>query len=274
MTAHGPRADLDESQIRAALTGRFGKELRFFEEIGSTNSEAMDWAASGGPEGALVVAGHQTGGRGRWGRSWFSAPGKLLQFSLILRPNLEPTKHGLITAGLGVATARALRALTDLPVEIKWPNDAVVQGRKLAGMLVESTMTGSTIDAAICGIGINVHLQPDDIPDDLKERATSIAIEMAARGTGSPPPLADLLAAVVGEIEESYRSVTGSSDALLDEAAELSAVLGKQVVVRAADGSKVEGLVEGFDPDGALRVIVDGRPSSLHVGEIEQLRIS
>lgn len=274
MRDHEPTPDLTESLIRTALRGRSGEQFRFFEEIGSTNSAAMDWAARGAPEGSLVVAGHQTGGRGRWGRTWFSAPGKLLQFSVILRPELDPARHGLITAGLGVATAKALRDLTGLPVEIKWPNDAVVAGRKLAGVLVESTMTGSKIDAAICGIGINVHLEPADIPDDLKERATSIAIEMERAGSGSPPPRAELLAAVIQRIEELYPAITGDSGDLIAEAAQLSAVLGKEVVVIDADGSKVEGLAEGFDPDGALRLLVDGRSASLHVGEIEQLRTS
>lgn len=264
--------DLSADLIKAALGGRFGEFVRYFDDIESTNTEALDWAACGAPEGSLVVADHQTGGRGRWGRSWFSAPGQLLQFSLILRPNLEPARHGLLTAGLGVATARALRVMTGLPVQIKWPNDAVIEGRKLAGMLVESTVMGSRIDAAVCGIGINVHLSPEDIPDDLKERATSVAIELERTGSGAAPPRALLLARIVAEIEARYPSITGNADLLLAEAAELSAVLGHGVTVRFADGTSVEGQAEGFDPDGALRVNTGEEIVSVHVGEIEQLR--
>lgn len=266
--------DLSAPLIEAAVGGRFGIPVRYFDEVGSTNSEAMDWAAQGAPEGSVVVADHQTGGRGRWGRAWFSAPGKLLQFSLILRPHVDPSRHGLITAGLGVATARALRALTDLPVVVKWPNDAVVGERKLAGMLVESTMSGSKIDAAICGIGLNVHLDDDDIPDELRQRATSLAIEIDRTGSGQVPGRAVLLARILQEIEDRYAAMTTDASSLLAEASELSAVLGRDVVVRAADGSTIEGRAEGFDDDGGLRLIVDGRATSIHVGEIEQLRTS
>ena len=264
--------DLSADLIRAALGGRLGEPLRYFDDIGSTNTEALDWAAGGAPEGSLVVADHQTSGRGRWARSWFSVPGSLLQFSLILRPNLDPGRHGLLTAGLGVATARAIRATTGLPVRVKWPNDVVIGGRKLAGMLVESTMMGSKIDAAICGIGINVHLHLDGIPDDLKPSATSVAIELERAGTGTAPPRSLLLARIVAEIEALYPAVIGDAGVLLAEAAELSSVLGHDVTVRFADGTSIEGRAEGFDPDGALRVNTGDDTVIVHVGEIEQLR--
>lgn len=263
--------DLSAPLIEAALDGS-GREFRYFDEIGSTNTEAMVWAASGGPEGGVVVADHQTGGRGRWDRTWFSSPGRLLQFSLILRPDIEPASHGLITAGLGVAVARAIRSLTELAVEIKWPNDVVFEGRKLAGMLVESTMRGSAIDAAICGIGINVHLEADELPRELRDRASSLAIELDGKGTA--PRRVDLLAAILREIERLYPAMTGDASTLLDEARDLSSVLGREVVIRAADGSTIEGTADGFGTDGALRLIVDGEPTSVHVGEIEQLRTS
>jgi BirA family transcriptional regulator, biotin operon repressor / biotin---[acetyl-CoA-carboxylase] ligase len=264
--------DLSAPLLEAALRGRFGHPLRYVEEIGSTNSEAIEWAAADGPEGALVVTNHQTGGRGRWGRSWFSAPGQLLQFSLILKPSLAPDRHGLLTCGLGVATARAIRDLTGLAVMVKWPNDIVVDGRKLAGMLVESTMTDATIDAAICGIGINVHLEADDIPDDLADKATSIAIELARLGSGTAPARAHLLARIVTEIESLYPAIAGDASRLLAEATELSSVIGHDVVVRSADGSTIEGAARGFAPDGALQLEIDGEMRSVHIGEIEQLR--
>lgn len=264
--------DLSESLVKAALGGRFGDFVRFFDEIGSTNSEALDWATCGAPEGSLVVADHQTGGRGRWGRTWFSVPGKLVQFSLILRPDLDPSKHGLLTAGLGVATAKAIRAMTGLVVTLKWPNDVMFESKKIAGMLVESTSMGSKIDAAICGIGINVHLSNADIPEDLKDRASSIAIELERAGTGTAPPRAQLLGRIVSEVESRYEAITGDPALLLAEASELSCVLSHDVVVRSSDGTTIEGRAESFDPDGALRVMVDGTSRALHVGEIEQLR--
>jgi BirA family biotin operon repressor/biotin-[acetyl-CoA-carboxylase] ligase len=264
--------DLGADLVKAALSGRFGGFVRYFDAIGSTNTEALDWAACGGPEGSLVVADHQTGGRGRWGRSWFSLPGALLQFSLILRPDLEPARHGLITAGLGVATARALRDMTGLPVQVKWPNDIVIEGRKLAGMLVESTMMGNKIDAAICGIGINVHLQRADIPPEISDRATSIAMEVDRLGSGTAPPRALLLARIVAQIEAFYPSMVGDSAVMLAEAAELSSVLGHDVTIRFADESSIEGRAVSFDSDGSLRIDTGTDSVAIHVGEIEQLR--
>ena len=261
--------DLSTERIKDALKGRFGELVRTFDEIGSTNTEGLEWALRGAPEGSLVVADHQTGGRGRWGRSWFSAPGELLQFSLILRPDLAPNRAGILTTGLGVASARAIRSLTDLPVKIKWPNDIVVDGRKLAGMLVESTTSGSTIDAAVCGIGINVHLAEDEIPEELRGRATSLAIELGGRDV---PDRALLLGRIVDEIETIYPTITGDATPLLSEAAELSAVLGSDVVVRYADGSALEGRADSFDAEGALRVSSEEGLVTVHVGEIEQLR--
>ncbi|MFP5351825.1 MAG: biotin--[acetyl-CoA-carboxylase] ligase, partial [Actinomycetota bacterium] len=106
--------DLSQATVEESLGGAFGSPLRFCEEIGSTNTEALAWAKQGAPEGALVVTNHQTQGRGRWGRSWSSAPGKLLQFSLVLRPAMEPGHLGLVTTALGVACAQAIEALCGL----------------------------------------------------------------------------------------------------------------------------------------------------------------
>lgn len=261
--------DLSTAQIQDSLTGRFGALIRSLDEIGSTNTEGLDWALCGGPEGSIVVTDHQTGGRGRWGRSWFSAPGKLLQFSLILRPNLPPSRAGILTTGLGVACTRAIRSLTDLPVQIKWPNDVVIDGRKLAGMLVETTTMGSAIDAAVCGIGVNVHLEKDQIPLELRDRASSLAIELEGRPV---PRRSMLLARIVDEIEALYPAVTGDASPLLAEAAQLSAVLGREVVVRFADGSTIIGRADSFDDAGGLRIATGAELVTVRVGEIEQLR--
>lgn len=261
--------DLSSALIDGALSGRFGQPHRFFDAIGSTNSEALEWAANGAPEGAMVAADHQTGGRGRWGRTWFSAPGKLLQFSLILRPDLQPHQHGVLTAGLGVACARAIGALTGLPTLVKWPNDVVIEGRKIAGMLVESQMVGERIAVAVCGIGINVHLTEEEIPEELRTRASSIAIEL----DGAAPARADLLARILAEIEVRYAGLSGRDPAaVVEEATELSAVLGHDIVVRFADGTSVEGRAAGFDKDASLRVTTKDDEIVVQVGEIEQLR--
>ncbi|MDQ4064934.1 MAG: biotin--[acetyl-CoA-carboxylase] ligase, partial [Actinomycetota bacterium] len=190
-------SDLDADTIAASLTGDFGRALRYVDEIASTNTAAMEWATRGAPHGAVVVTDHQTGGRGRWGRSWFSLPGKLLQFSLILRSELEVERHGLLTAALGVAVADALGPITGRATTIKWPNDVLVNDKKVAGILVETHTTGSTIVIAVCGVGINVSLERDDLPPEIAARASSLLLET----TRELPDRSALLAAVLREIE-------------------------------------------------------------------------
>ena len=268
-------SDLSVSQIEASLSGRFGRPLRYFDEISSTNPEAMAWAMAGAPEGAIVVADHQTGGKGRWGRSWFSLPGRLLQFSLILRPRLAPERHGLLTAALGVASARAVRAVTAVGVEIKWPNDLVVAGKKISGMLVESVLAGPEITVAVCGIGINVGLSADEIPKDLRGRASSLAIEIRGKGREQAPSRSELLARILAEIEVRYVAIGGGNATdLVREARDLSAVIGRGVVIRSADGTTIEGIAEDLDDDAALVVRTVDRSMAVHVGEIEQLRVT
>ncbi|MDQ3962345.1 MAG: biotin--[acetyl-CoA-carboxylase] ligase [Actinomycetota bacterium] len=265
---------LSKEAISAACTGRFGHAVRFFEDIASTNTEALEWASDGGPEGALVVADHQTGGRGRWGRTWFSVPGKLLQFSLILRPRLELDRHGLLTGGLGVACADAIGATSGLPTKVKWPNDVVVDGRKLVGMLVETQTIGSTISAAVCGIGVNVSLERSDLPDELAARASSIAIEMTRAGLGSPPSRLELLSTIVARIEALYPALVDPArhHEIVGAMTERSQVLGTDIVIKRADGTVIEGYAKVFDETGGLVLKTSDGTSTQHLGEIEQLR--
>lgn len=266
--------DLSKEAISAAVSGRFGGAVRYFDSIGSTNTEALEWASAGAPEGALVVTDHQTGGRGRWGRSWFSLPGKLLQFSLILRPDLALDRHGLLTGGLGVACAEAIETTTGLPARLKWPNDVVVGGRKIVGMLVETKTMGAAISAAICGIGVNVSLQRADLPDEIAQRASSIAMEMERAGLGSAPSRVELLSEIVRRVELLYPALVDPSRhrEIVDAMTQRSVVLGSDVVIKRADGATVEGRAERFDDTGGLVLETVAGSSTQQLGEIEQLR--
>ncbi|MEA2446966.1 MAG: BirA family transcriptional regulator [Actinomycetota bacterium] len=261
--------DLDATSIDAAVRGPLGKPFRYFDEIGSTNTEALGWAADGAPEGALVVADHQTQGRGRWGRSWFSAPGSLLQFSLILRPDMPLDRLGLLTTALGVACADVVEVVAGIPTDLKWPNDVMVRGRKLAGILVESRVTGARIDAAVAGVGINVSWDRSAAPDEIAERATSIASE-----AGASLPRAELLARVLASFESLYAAARDPerSATVIDRATQRSQVLGRDVTVRYSDGRTVEGMATRLLANGALELDIDGHLESIHVAEIEQLR--
>ena len=249
-------SDLSDEILERALTGRFGRYRRVYDSIDSTNLEALRWAAEeGAAEGSLVVSDVQTAGRGRWGRTWVAAPGSGLMFSVVLRPR-GPTsgdpqsKHDSIGAGLlataaGLAVADGIQRTSGLPTMLKWPNDVLIAGRKVAGILVEARSGGSAEDAAgnamVVGAGINLHWRRDDIPADLAESATSIAAEVTSRkeetGWARPdrriervPARAELLGAVLTELENLYRFVEAGegSDEVVHYAAQRSAVIGER----------------------------------------------
>jgi BirA family biotin operon repressor/biotin-[acetyl-CoA-carboxylase] ligase len=267
----GVPVDLNKYVIELALRGRFGRPFEYFDEIGSTNTEALEWSRQGAPHGAMVVTDHQAEGRGRRGRAWFSEPGTALQFSLILRPIIPLDVFGLVSTALGLACAEAIEALTDLHPALKWPNDVTIERRKLAGILVESRVAGHEVDVAVAGIGINVSALtalPPDIP------ATSIGAELARAGRESSVDRSQLLAEVLQRIESLYGLVENGKGAakLLGRASERSEVLGEEVIVHRVDGTSVRGTATRLLPSGALEVASGNMHVPVQVGEIEHLR--
>lgn len=268
MDEPGAADDLSVATIEAAIKGRLGRPLRYLDVTASTNSDALGWAGQGAPEGALVVAGHQTAGRGRWGRGWFSPPGSALTFSLILRPPLEPSSAGLLTAAVGVACAHGIASSCGLLPRLKWPNDVMIEGRKLGGILLESRVEAGRIGTVVAGVGINVMTLADP-PREVSERATAIADHVP-----DPPSRQALLGNILEEFESLYATVStaGFAGRVVDEASALSDVLGRDVTVRLAGGGSVEGRATRLTPRGELEVnTVDGSVT-VHSGEIERLR--
>jgi BirA family transcriptional regulator, biotin operon repressor / biotin---[acetyl-CoA-carboxylase] ligase len=263
--------DLNKYVIELALRGRFGRPFKYFDEIGSTNTEALQWSREGAPHGAIVVTDHQTQGRGRRGRPWFSEPGAALQFSLILRPVLPLDVFGLVSTALGLACAEGIESLTGLQAALKWPNDVTVERRKLVGILVESRVAGHQVDVAVAGIGINVSpltTLPSQIP------ASSIGSELARRGRDPRIDRSELLAEVLERTENVLGLVeTGKGAAeVLDRASRRSEVLGQEVVVLRVDGTYLQGTATRLLPSGALEVASDGVYIPVQVGDIEHLR--
>lgn len=257
-------SDLSSSAIEAALRGNFGRPCRYHDVVDSTNSLAMQWAADGAPEGSVVVTDHQTGGRGRWGRSWSSQPGRLLQFSVVLRPNLPMASAGLVATAVGVAVAAGVESLTGLRTGIKWPNDVQVNGRKVSGNLIETQAEGDVLSVAIAGVGINVGWTAEEIPAEIRERATSLAVE------GAPAvDRARLLASVLEALE--MRTVASDVE-LIEEATRRSVVIGRSVRIRYPDGRIEEGRAEAFDTAGALVLQTSSGPALVHLAEVEQVR--
>lgn len=257
-------SDLSAARIEGSLRGRWGRPLRYFEAIGSTNSEALEWADQGAPEGAAVVASHQSAGRGRQGRTWVSAPGATLPLSVVLRPRLPPARLGLLSAAAGVATASAIEEVSGLGCRLKWPNDVTISGLKVAGILLESRL-GEKGGAVVCGIGVNVGWR--ELPPELSERATSLALQ------GRSVDRSQLLAALLLALEEACTRVeekAGAAD-VIAAAQSLSEVLGGSVEVR-LEGAAVRGVARSLTATGALVLETPEGTRILDSGEIERLR--
>lgn len=238
-----------------------------FESLASTNTEAARQAAHGAHEGLCIVAREQTAGRGRRARTWLSPKDAGLYFSIVLRPRLQAALWPLIT----LAVARAVRdALTDtcaLDVDIKWPNDLLVAGRKLCGILAEVVETERG-RACIVGIGINLTRQA--FPPDLAARATSIA-----EATGHAPDRQAILNALVAHLAHRYarlHEATGPRATIEAWCAASSYAVGKRVRVQTG-AADFTGTTRGLEPDGALRVETDaGDIRLVHAGDVMALR--
>jgi BirA family biotin operon repressor/biotin-[acetyl-CoA-carboxylase] ligase len=246
---------LDTQNIQRALSTRtFGRTLHVLDEVASTNSKAASLAQQGAPHGTVVVAETQTAGRGRLGRRWHSPPGKNLYCSLLLRTMPEGDQQPLWLSWIpliaALAVSRATQVLANLKPVVKWPNDILIGRRKLGGVLCESSGLGTPHAAVIVGFGLNVNIRQDDFPDELRELATSLAIE------GQRPfERAALLAALLSEMESRCEAfLAGAHEDILNEYVLRCGTLGRQVVVELAHGQHIDGTAESILPDGSLRV--------------------
>jgi len=236
--------------------------IRYFDSTGSTNDEALAWAAQGAPDLSLVLADEQTSGRGRMDRKWFTPRGTALAMSLILRPTPDERAHPTRTTGLlAVSLAESLRKRGLAPL-IKWPNDVLLNGRKTAGILVESTWTGEQLDALILGMGVNALKGSVPPPETLLFPATSIEDELG-QAVERPALLRDILSAL---LEWRPRLGTGALVKAWDESL---AFRGQQVRVEAGSGQVVIGEALGLKSDGSLSLRDEhGRCVTVHFGEV------
>jgi len=229
-----------------------GRDLRVFRETTSTNDVAEKLARDDVREGVVVFAESQTRGRGRLGRTWVSPPGKGLWFSVLLRPDVPPQAVTQVTVAAATALSRAIRQQTDLPVEIKWPNDILIEGRKAAGILTELSAELDQVKHVVLGIGVNVNLNAADFPPEVRRLA--ISLKLAA---GRLVRRADLAAEILRELDRDYRRMSrGEFAAVADEWEEQCTTLGRHVSIRWGD-RRVTGRAESLDEDGALQLRTD-----------------
>lgn len=248
-------------------TERFGRSIEGHASIGSTNTRAAAWAREGAPEGSIVVAEHQTAGRGRLGRTWAAEKNENLLFSVVLRPALSADRLGLITVAGALAVAETLDGFAaPLRATIKWPNDVLLRGCKCCGMLLESAFSGQRRghpDFVVLGIGLNVN--QDRFPEALSEQA--ISLKQAARRPIERPPL---LAELLGALEQRYQALLrGEAEAIRATYEARLHRHGQSVALRTTGhGAAVSGTVRGISDAGALLLETNSGLQAFHAGDV------
>jgi BirA family transcriptional regulator, biotin operon repressor / biotin---[acetyl-CoA-carboxylase] ligase len=250
--------------IESGTPGRIGWRIEYFNEVGSTQRVAAEMASDGAPHGTVVIAERQTAGRGRLGRSWHSPAGMNLYLTAIVRPKMAVAQVPLLSLTTGVAVAETLEPELQGSVGLKWPNDIWLKGRKAGGIIAEAvTDPGSGLVCVLLGIGLNLNLMVDDIPPDLREKATSLLI-----ATGRVCDRVKLAARLFDRLNTSYMETMVGGFAELRPRYERYFVLkGRRVTVVDGD-SRVSGVVGGIDGDGALLLIKDSGPVRILTGDV------
>jgi BirA family biotin operon repressor/biotin-[acetyl-CoA-carboxylase] ligase len=236
---------LPDEVLQGLLTRRFTGPVHHFETLDSTNDVAKELAARGAPEGTVVVAEAQTGGRGRLGREWDSPPGVGLYVSLVLRPMLPPQELPQITLTTAVSVAWAVRRVAGVAPGIKWPNDLLLNGGKLGGILTEMETESDRIRHVVVGLGLNVN--NPEFPPELKATATSLTLAL-----GGSYSRVQLLQAWLEEFEALYdRFLNQGFPEILEEWKGLTVTLGRPVTVRQGP-REISGEALDVAADGAL----------------------
>jgi BirA family biotin operon repressor/biotin-[acetyl-CoA-carboxylase] ligase len=240
---------LNQDDILSLLSGKqlIGRDIRVFQETTSTNDVADRLGRDGVKEGVVVLAEKQSKGRGRLGRSWVSLPQKGLWLSLLLRPPLPPQGATQLTIASATAVVRALRKSTGLQAEVKWPNDILIAGKKVCGILTEMAAELESIKHVVLGIGLNVNFESDDFPQEIRKIATSVRIE-----SGRPFRRCEIAAGLLEELDSDYRRLLkGEFEEIADEWEAACSTIGHNIEI-AAGNRIISGRAESLDSQGAL----------------------
>lgn len=251
--------DLSPASITGSLDTRFiGQRVIYYPSLASTNEVAKREAQQGASEGTIVIARQQIAGRGRLKRVWLSPEGSI-SLSIILYPALEHLPSLIMLTSLAVA--RSIRVVTGLEVQIKWPNDVLVGGKKVSGILIESSVRGSMVDYAVIGIGVNVNLRLSDFPD-IVTTATSLSEELARDVS-----LLALTRRLLIEVENLYL-VLLAGGSIYEDWRDSLVTLGREVYLESG-GAVCAGTAESVDRDGSLLLrYSDGSLSKIVAGDI------
>ncbi len=252
------------SELKSRIHNQWaGNTLYFYEETGSTNIDAKRLAEEGAPHGTVAVADKQNAGRGRRGRVWQSPAGKDIYFTLLLRPDFAPDKASGLTLVMALSVAQAVEAFCGLAVGIKWPNDIVVNGRKICGILTEMNVEPGYIQYVVIGAGINVNLA--QFPEEISKTATSLFLESRTQW-----PRAELLQNVLKRFEYNYEVFLQTQDLTGIRTEYMKHLVNVDKQVRVLDpGGEFEGIARGIDSSGELLVEKEsGEIVKVYAGEV------
>ena len=259
---------LTPDMLRQRLKGSlFGKRIYHFFKTDSTNRVALELGHAGEPEGAVVVAEEQTAGRGRAGRAWHSDRAVGIYATLLLRPRLAPVQAPLLTMMAGLSARSAVQAVTGLTVDLKWPNDLMINGKKTGGILTEMHAEPGQIRFVIVGIGLNVN--QEKFPGEIASVATSLRVE-----AGKPQSRMEVLVRLLREFESDYNRLQREGVASVVQRFESVSSYAKGKRVRVSNGTEsYVGTTAGLGPEGLLQVErEDGRLMTVISGDVAEAR--
>lgn len=253
---------LTERELRKGLkTKSFGNRIYTFQTIDSTNNCAKALANVDAPEGMVVIAEEQTAGKGRLGRTWLANPGENLTFSILLRPQVAPDAVNLLPLYVAVTLAQALEGATNLKVECKWPNDLLINKKKVAGILIEGSVKEGGLEYVVVGLGVNVN--QIQFPQDLRQKATSLRLEAKQE-----IDRVKLFREILTSFEADYKSTVASSfQSVIHSWLERATMINKPIAV-SQHGNVLTGIVKGLSKDGGLILQTNGAAQTLFAGDV------
>lgn len=262
----GKADELNENNLLVGLkTDKLGRTVHFYESVESTQKITHRLAQENAPEGTLVIAEEQISGRGRMARSWYSPKGTGIWMSLLLRPSLPPQKAPQFTLIAAVAIVEAIESTCFLSVDIKWPNDLLINSKKVTGILTELQADSEQIHSLIIGMGINVNQSTDDFSEEIRDIATSLHIE-----SGKTFSRASIVQEIMFNLEKYYAMYISEGFEPIKEVWEKYAVtIGKQITARTLN-NEIKGFASGITNDGVLKLIDEsGETHLIYSADIE-----
>ncbi len=262
---------LNEFEIGYCLDTRIiGRKIYYFKSIDSTNNYAKKVAQEGCVDGTVIVADAQTSGRGRMGRSWDSKEGCGIWMSVVLRPSISPQDVQIITLAASIAVVEALKHVTGIDAGIKWPNDVIIGGKKVCGILTEMSTEMDRVNYVVLGIGLNISQKNDDFPKELRSRAISLKAYMEENNMSVPSiRRSDIIKHILLELEKHYDSMTsGNTEEIIKMWRENSVTLGRKVKI-IYKNAEYEGIARDVTDEGKLVVYCnDGITREISSGEV------